>query len=369
MASISKKNNRIFEIFAATPVRILISLVVPTITFLVLRWSFIYMRDSEASKFLIGIVALTVGVGGVWVLYAATDNLVGIFPVRLRDTLRPFVFVGPAVVVLLFYIVFPALRTIWLSFLNRTSTEFVGLKNYAFVFTDPEMFIVMRNTLFWVLVVPFVAVSLGLIIAVMADRLKPSAEKIVKSLIFLPMAISFVGASVIWRFVYFYQPAGYDQIGLLNAIITMFGGEPIAWLIIRPWNNFFLLLIMIWLQTGFAMVIQSAAVKGVPSSLLEAARIDGAGEIRIFFNVTIPYIKGTILTVMTTILFMVLKIFDIVYVMTSGNYDTGIVASRMYQEAFIFRNNGRGSALAVFLFIVVIPFMIRNISQLRENRR
>jgi alpha-glucoside transport system permease protein len=303
------------------------------------------------------------------VLFAATNNLVSMLPARMRDMLRPFVFVGPAVAVLLFYIVFPALRTIYLSFLNRTSTEFVGLRNYEFVFTDPQMLIILRNTLFWVLIVPFVAVAMGLLIAVMTDRLKPGWEKIVKSLIFLPMAISFVGASVIWRFVYYYQPAGYEQIGLLNAIVTAFGGEPVAWLIIRPWNNFFLLFIMIWLQTGFAMVIQSAAVKGVPSSLLEAAKIDGANEIRIFFSLIIPYIKGTILTVMTTILFMVLKIFDIVYVMTSGNYDTGIVASRMYKEAFIYRNFGRGSALAVFLFIVVIPFMIRNITQMRENRR
>ncbi|MCF7915085.1 MAG: sugar ABC transporter permease [Spirochaetaceae bacterium] len=369
MAQVPNKNNRLFEIFAAAPTRIAVSLIVPVVTFLVLRWSFIFMRDSEASKFLIGIVALTIGVGGVWVLFAATNNLVSMLPTRMRDTLRPFVFVGPAVAVLLFYIVFPALRTIYLSFLNRTSTEFVGLRNYEFVFTDPQMLIILRNTLLWVLIVPFVAVAMGLLIAVMTDRLRPGWEKIVKSLIFLPMAISFVGASVIWRFVYYYQPAGYEQIGLLNAIVTAFGGEPVAWLIIRPWNNFFLLFIMIWLQTGFAMVIQSAAVKGVPSSLLEAARIDGANEIRIFFNVIIPYIKGTILTVMTTILFMVLKIFDIVYVMTSGNYDTGIVASRMYKEAFIYRNFGRGSALAVFLFIVVIPFMIRNITQMRENRR
>ncbi|MDZ7792641.1 MAG: sugar ABC transporter permease [Spirochaetia bacterium] len=369
MAQVPNKNNRLFEIFAATPTRIAVSLIVPVVTFLVLRWSFIFMRDSEASKFLIGIVALTIGVGGVWVLFAATNNLVSMLPTRMRDMLRPFVFVGPAMAVLLFYIVFPALRTIYLSFLNRTSTEFVGLRNYEFVFTDPQMLIILRNTLFWVVIVPFVAVAMGLLIAVMSDRLKPGWEKIVKSLIFLPMAISFVGASVIWRFVYYYQPAGYEQIGLLNAIVTAFGGEPVAWLIIRPWNNFFLLFIMIWLQTGFAMVIQSAAVKGVPSSLLEAARIDGATEIRIFFNVVIPYIKGTILTVMTTILFMVLKIFDIVYVMTSGNYDTGIVATRMYKEAFIYRNFGRGSALAVFLFIVVIPFMIRNITQMRENRR
>lgn len=327
------------------------------------------MRDAEVSKLVIAVVALLVGVGGVWILFAATNNLVSILPIRLRDALRPYVFVGPAVIILLIYIVFPAIRTIWLSLFNRTSTEFVGLKNYGFVFTNPEMLVILRNTLLWVVIVPFLAVAFGLIIAVMADRLKPSREKVVKSFIFLPMAISFVGASVIWRFVYYYQPAGYEQIGLLNAILVAFGGDPVAWLINRPWNNFFLLFIMIWLQTGFAMVIQSAAVKGVPSALLEAARIDGAGEVRIFFNVIIPYISGTILTVITTILFAVLKIFDIVYVMTSGNYDTGIVASRMYKEAFIYRNIGRGSALAVFLFIVVVPFMIRNISQMREQRR
>jgi alpha-glucoside transport system permease protein len=361
--------DRLFNIFAAYPMRIAISLVVPVVTFIVLRWSFIFMRDAEASKLVIAIVALLVGVGGVWVLFWAMNNLVHIMPIRVRDILRPYVFAGPAVAVLVFYLVYPGIRTIILSFMNRTSTEFVGLRNYEFVFTDPQMLIVLRNTLFWVILVPFFAVALGLVIAVMTDRLKPTNEKVVKSLIFLPLAISFVGASVIWRFVYYYQPPGTEQIGLLNAIITAFGAEPQAWLILRPWNNFFLIFIMIWLQTGFAMVIQSAAVKGVPNSLLEAARIDGAGEIRIFFNVIIPYIKGTILTVTTTILFLVLKVFDIVYVMTSGNYDTGIVASRMYQEAFIYRNFGRGSALAVFLFIVVVPFMIRNITQMREVRR
>ena len=369
MQNATNLKDRLFNIFAAYPMRIAISLVVPVITFLVLRWSFIFMRDAEASKLIIAIVALVVGVGGVWVLFWAMNNLVHIMPIKIRDLLRPYVFAGPAIAVLAFYLIFPGIRTIILSFMNRTSTTFVGLRNYEFVFTDPQMLIVLRNTLFWVILVPFFAVALGLIVAVMTDRLKPTNEKIVKSLIFLPLAISFVGASVIWRFVYYYQPAGTEQIGLLNALVTAFGGEPQAWLILRPWNNFFLIFIMIWLQTGFAMVIQSAAVKGVPNSLLEAARIDGAGEIRIFFNVIIPYIKGTILTVTTTILFLVLKVFDIVYVMTSGNYDTGIVASRMYQEAFIYRNFGRGSALAVFLFIVVVPFMLRNITQMREVRR
>ncbi|MFP4067668.1 MAG: carbohydrate ABC transporter permease, partial [Spirochaetaceae bacterium] len=262
-----------------------------------------------------------------------------------------------------------ALRTLYISFLDRTSTMFVGLRNYAFIFTDPDMIIILRNTLGWVVVVPVVAVTFGLLIAVMTDRLSSTMEKVTKSLIFLPLAISFVGASVIWRFVYYYQPPGSEQIGLLNAVVTALGGDPVAWLLIRPWNNLFLMFIMVWLQTGFAMVILSASVKGVPKDLLEAARIDGAGEIRVFFNVTVPYISGTILTVWTTILFLVLKIFDIVYVMTSGRFETGIVASRFYEEAFVFRNFGRGAALAVFLFIVVIPFMIQNVRSMQERRR
>ena len=362
-------NKKTLNFFTATPARVLVSLIVPVLTFIALYYSFIFMRDTEAPKVLIGLVALGVGVGGVWVLYWGTNNLIEIMPISVRDTLRPFVFVGPAITVLSLYIVLPAIRTIWLSLLNRTGEQFVGLKNYIFVFTDAEMLIILRNTLMWVILVPLLAVTLGLLIAVMADRLKNIWEKVVKSMIFLPMAISFVGASVIWRFVYYYLPAEYDQIGLLNAILTFFGAEPVAWIILRPWNNLALIFIMIWLQTGFAMVILSAAVKGVPKDLWEAARLDGAGEMRIFFQITIPYIQGTILTVWTTILFLVLKVFDIVYVMTSGNYETGIVASRMYKEAFVYRNFGRGSALAVFLFVVVIPFLIRNVMQLRETRR
>jgi len=335
----------------------------------VIYWSFIFMRDSGANKFFIAVIALAVGIGGIWVLLASLNYFVSALPQRARDFLRPYVFAGPGALVLLFYIVFPSIRTLWISFFNRTSTQFVGLKNYVFIFTDPSMLVVLRNTVMWVVLVPAVAVSLGLIIAVMTDRLSQTMEKVVKSLIFLPLAISFVGASVIWRFVYYYQPPGAEQIGLLNAIVTALGGDPVAWLVQRPWNNLFLIFIMIWLQTGFAMVILSAAVKGVPKDLLDAARIDGAGEIRAFFNVIVPYISGTILTVTTTILFLVLKIFDIVYVMTSGNFDTGIVASRLYKEAFIYRNFGQGSALAVFLLVVVVPFMIRNVTQMREQRR
>ena len=327
------------------------------------------MRDAEASKWSVAIIALVIGVGGIWALFASLTNLVEILPQRVTYALRPWVFVGPAAVILAGYIVLPALRTLWISFFNRTSETFVGLANYVTLFTETEMLVTIRNTALWVVVVPFVSVALGLLVAVMADRLKENSEKVTKSLIFLPMAISFVGASVIWRFVYAFQPAGDAQIGLLNAVVVGLGGQPQAWWTIEPWNNFLLMVIMVWLQTGFAMVILSASVKGVPKDLLDAARIDGCGEIRVFFNVTIPYVSGTILTVLTTILFLVLKIFDIVWVMTSGDFGTHIVASRMYEETFIFRNFGRGAALAVFLFIVVIPFMIRNVQQMKEQRR
>ena len=337
--------------------------------------AFLFMRDSGAPKALIAVTALIIGIGGVWGLFAAGNGVVDALPRRLRDAVRPWLFVGPAILIAGIYIVFPAVRTIWISFFDRTSRMFVGFANYSFIATDPEMLLVLRNTLLWVLLVPFFAVVLGLLIAVLIDRLGRVVERVIKALIFLPMAISFVGASVIWRFVYYFQPAGYEQVGLLNAVVTALGGEPQAWLTQLPWNaigipwmnNLFLIFIMIWLQTGFAMVILSAAVKGVPRELLEAARIDGAGEIRVFFMITVPRIRATLLTVSTTILFLVLKVFDVVFVMTSGNFDTDVVASRMYAEAFRFFDFGRGSALAVLLFIIVIPFMFRTVRRMRKE--
>lgn len=362
------RNSRLAEIVGWTPLRIGVSLVVPVITFFVLHWSFLFMRAAAAPRAMIAIVALVVGVGGVWALYLAMNHVVFQLPIKARDSLLPYVFVGPALVVLMIYIIIPSVRTISLSFMDRRGEEFVGLANYVFALTDPGMIITLRNTGLWLVLVPAVAVTFGLLIAVIADRMSEFWERVAKSFIFMPMAISFVGASIIWRFIYFYQPAGFEQIGLLNAIWTYFGNDPVGWLTWRPWNNLFLIWIMIWMQTGFAMVILSAAVKGVPSTLLDAARIDGAGEVRVFFNVIIPYVSGTILTVTTTILILVLKIFDVVFVMTSGQYQTGVVAFRMYQEAFIFRHFGRGSALATVLFLAVLPIMIRNMKEMRTRR-
>ena len=346
--------------------QVLLSLGVAAVLVVVFAWSFNFMRAATAPRFLIAIVALVVGVGGIWALFLTADHLVAQFPAKLRDRLRPYVFITPAFLVLLVYIIYPTIRTVYISFFDFTrggTPQNFGLQNYVRAFTDPALLIALRNNVLWLIFVPLFAVSIGLVIAVLVDRIR--WEKIAKSLIFLPMAISFVGASVIWRFIYYRAPFG-AQIGLLNGIVVAFGGEPVGWLRLEPWNNFFLIVIMIWLQTGFAMVILSSAVKGVPGSLLEAARIDGAGEIRVFFQVIVPYISGAILTVTTTIVILVLKVFDVVFVMTSGRFNTEVLANMMFNQMFIQGTYGRGAALAVIIFVAVTPVMIHNIRKLNK---
>ena len=327
--------------------------------------SFWFMTNPENPRLLVALVALIVGVGGVWAFFLSLDFLVAQLPIRIRDKLRPYVFVLPALIVLGIYIIYPTVYTLYVSFfdynLGAGAPQNFGVQNYLQAFSDPQLFLAFRNNLLWLIFVPLFSVSIGLVLAVTTDRIK--WERAAKSLVFLPMAISFVGASVIWRFVYYFSLFG-EQIGLLNAIAVALGRDPVGWLRIEPWNNFFLIVIMIWLQTGLAMVILSSAVKGVPGSLLEAARIDGAGEIRIFFGVIVPYIGGTILTVTTTIVILVLKVFDIVFVMTSGRFNTDVIANRMYNMMFRTGQSGQGAALAVLLLIAVIPIMIRNIRNL-----
>ena len=248
------------------------------------------------------------------------------------------------------------------------SSSFVGLGNYAAVFTEPLMQEALRNNVMWIIFGSTLSVVFGLLIAVLADR--SSFEKIAKALIFLPMAISFVGASIIWNFIYEYRPAGQPQIGLLNAIVTGLGGTPQAWpqwVAIAPWNNLFLIVIVIWLQAGFSMVLFSAALKGIPEELMEAGRIDGASEIQIFFRIMIPYIRGTVISVWTTIVIFTLKIFDVVWVMTGGQFGTHVIATQFYRQSFTNRNSGFGSAIAIVLLIAVIPVMIYNLRQFREQ--
>ncbi|MEM8808860.1 MAG: sugar ABC transporter permease [Cyanobacteria bacterium P01_G01_bin.38] len=316
-------------------------------------------------RILNAIIAIAVGCGGVIAAFYGFNLLVERFPKQWQKRLLPWVYVGPAVAFLFVYLILPTVRTLYLSFLDNRSENFVGLKNYLFAFTNGDMLIAFRNNLLWLVLVTGISVSLGLIIAVLVDRVKYEAAA--KSLIFLPMAISFVGASVIWRFIYAFRPGGANQIGVLNAIVVAFGGEPVGWLVERSLNNFALIAIMIWLYTGFCMVLLSSAVKGIPKDVIEAARMDGASELQIFWRVMIPMIMPTITVVTTTMVVFVLKVFDIVFVMTGGNLDTDVIASRMIKEMFNYRNFGRGSAIAVILLLAVIPVMVTNIKRFRQQ--
>jgi alpha-glucoside transport system permease protein len=355
-------------LLATTAGRILISLFVPVLTFLVLWQGFIFLRNSDAPQFVLISVAIIWGVGGVGLLFLVSNWLVEQLPGEWTRRLQPFVFVGPGVAILSWYLAIPTLRTLWLAFQDANSTRFVGLDNFIFAFTDRVMLEAFRNNLLWMVFGTSFTVGLGLLIAVLADRSR--FETIYKAIIFMPMAISFVGAGVIWKFVYAYKGTGVgiQETGLLNAIVIGLGGTPQPWLTQPPWNNFLLIVIMVWLQTGYSMVIISSAIKGIPLELLEAARVDGATEVEAFFKITIPYIQGTLITVITTVVIFSLKLFDVVRVMTGGNYGTNVIANEFYIRRFTYGNAGQASAIAIVLLVAVIPVMYYNLRQFRESR-
>jgi len=330
--------------------------------------SFDFLRDADANRFVVIAVALLVGVGGVFALFWGMNRVVDWLPERLSEGVRPYVFIGPALVILAVFLVYPVINTILLSFKDAHSQGWVGLDNYKFVFTNESTLRAMRNTFLWILLVPLVAVSVGLAFATLANRLR-RGEAVAKSLIFLPMAISFVGAAVTFRLIYSYRPEGFGtNIGLLNGIKSGLGQQPVAWLSQRPWNNLFLIVIMIWIQTGFAMVVLSASIKAIPDEIIEAARIDGASEWQVFRRVTVPSILPTIVVVTTYMVINALKVFDIVFVMGNAEANgTEVIAERMIRWFFISNNDGRGAAIAVVLFVAIIPVMIWNIRQFREQ--
>jgi alpha-glucoside transport system permease protein len=329
---------------------------------------FEFMRDDRANRIAVVLVALIIGVGGIWVLFWGANSLVDQLPTRIAERVRPYVFIGPALVFLAVYLVYPAINTILLSFQGPRGTEFRGLDNYRFIFTERAGLLAIRNSVLWVIVVPIAAVAIGLAFAVLADRLHRRPEAVAKSLIFLPMAISFVGASIVWRFVYNFRPEGFgEQTGLLNGIWTALGNDPVAWLLSEPWNNLLLMVIMIWLYTGFAMVVLSSAIKSIPDEVIDAARVDGATPWQTFWRIVLPMIASSVVVVLSTIVIIVWKVFDIVFVMTGGQFGTTIIAERMMTEFFTFRNQGRGAAFAVVLFIFVIPLMVANIRRFRAQ--
>ena len=288
---------------------------------------------------------------------------------RFQRPLTVAIFVGPAIVLLLIGLVIPSFRTFYLSLHGAAAIHapYVGFKNYGFAFTDPATQSVLLNTLLWIIVAPIVATGLGLTIAIVVDRMKH--QSLVKSLIFMPMAISFVGASIIWKYVYDFKESSQPQDGLLSQIVILLGWKhPPNWLLTHPLNNFLLMVILIWIEVGFAMVVLSAAIKAVPDEIIEAARVDGAHGFGLFSKIQIPMIRATLVVVLTTIMIATLKIFDIVQTTTGGNFGTNVLANAMYQNAFVTDNTGRGAALALILFLGVLPLVGYNVLQLKRER-
>nr|WP_277628377.1 sugar ABC transporter permease [Arsenicicoccus dermatophilus] len=328
-----------------------------------------YPQWFGSSKVLIGLIALAAGVGGAFLLFFFLNVFVEALPRKMSEGLIPYAFLLPGFGLMALMLLYPTVQTIVYSFANNDSTAWVGAKNYQDVFGDQGFRESLLNNFLWLLIVPASTVALGVVVAVLADKLSPQGEKLAKSAIFLPMAISFVGASAIWNLVYAWNPEGTSQTGLLNAMYTALGGSPQTWLTISSGrlNSLLLMIILVWLQVGFAMVLLSSAIKGVPDDTLEAARIDGANEWQIFWKVVIPQIWGTILSVFITTVILVLKVFDIVYVLTNGRDKTNVIANLFFNEMFANSNAGKASAIVVILLILILPVLIYQVKMFREQ--
>ena len=274
-------------------------------------------------------------------------------------------FLSPAIVLLAVGLIYPSIQTTIQAFMNSRGNRFVGLDNFIWIFTQDTGIRTVLNTIVWVLIVPALSTVFGLAYAVFID--KSRGEKFFKILVFMPMAISFVGASIIWRFVYTARPADQEQIGLLNQVVVWLGGTPVDWLSVSPWNTFFLIVVLIWIQTGFAMVVLSAAIKGVPAEQMEAAELDGTNAWQRFTNVTVPGIRSSLVVVLTTISIASLKVFDIVRTMTAGANETSVIANEMYTQWKGFET-GRSAAFALVLFVLVLPIVVYNARQIAKQR-
>ncbi|PJE27226.1 Lactose transport system permease protein LacF [Pseudooceanicola marinus] len=325
-----------------------------------------------------GLLTIVIGIS-VCIGYFLGSNLLldTLFPPRgpragrninIANMVRPWLFLFPAMFALGLYLAYPVVETLRLSLTERVpggGYVWAGLDNYIQMANEPKFWEAIINNMLWLLVVPGLATVFGLLAAQLTDRIKWG--NIAKSIIFMPMAISFVGASVIWKLVYDARPAGQEQIGILNAIVVALGGQPETWLTIPFWNNFFLMAVLVWIQTGFAMVILSAALRGIPEETIEAAIVDGANPMQIFFKIKVPQIKGTIMVVWTTTTIIVLKIFDIVFAMTNGQWGTQVLANYMYAKLFVARDWGVGSASAIVIMVLVLPILVWNVRNARKE--
>ncbi len=328
------------------------------------------------------IVTIIIGVGGcVGYFYFSNQFLDKVlFPARgpnagrnitRANMIRPWLFLMPALLALGVYLAYPVVETLRLSLTERLpggESQYVGLANYQQMFAEPKFWEAMRNNMMWLLVVPALSTVFGLLAAQLSDRVRWG--NLAKSLIFMPMAISFVGAAVIWKLVYDARPVGQDQIGVLNALYMFFGGtEPKNWLTMIGPNNYLLMIVLVWIQTGFAMVILSAALRGIPEETVEAAIVDGANPFQVFFKIKVPQIMGTIVVVWTTITIVVLKVFDIVFAMTNGQWETQVLANYMYDKLFRANDWGVGSASAMIIMLLVSPILVWNVYNARKEMK
>lgn len=324
---------------------------------------------------LVALFTMVVGVLGC-ILYFWGSNIILdlIYPasgknaannIRKSSAIRPWLFLGPAIIILSIYLVYPVINSLYLSFLGPAGNKFVGFDNYVWMVTNEKFLESFWNNMMWLIIVPAASTIFGLLAAALTDRIKWG--NIAKSLIFMPMAISFIGASIIWKFIYDYRGEGSEQIGLLNAVVVYFGGVPQAWITIPIWNSVFLMIILVWIQTGFAMVILSAALRGISEETIEASVLDGANPLQIFFKIKVPQIYGTIAVVWTTITILVLKVFDIVLAMTNGQWGSQVLANYMFDWMFRGHDFGRSAAIALVIMVLVLPVMIWNIRNARKE--
>lgn len=333
---------------------------------------------TNGKNLLLALIAIAAFLVVIAALLWGTELISRLFSDRRRGAIQLFMLVAPVLILLAIGLIWPAIQTIYLSFtdivripdpatgINVESTSFAGLSNYQFAFSDPTELRTVINTLVWMVVTPLLSTIIGLAYAVFIDRAK--GERTLKSLVFVPVAVSLVGASIVWGFImYDFNQTG-SQTGILNALISAVGGDPISFLTVDPWNTLFLILILVWTQTGFAMVVLSAAIKGVPIELNEASSLDGANAWQRFWQITVPSIRGTLVVVLTTITIATLKVFDVVRTLTQGRNNTNVVAYDMYDQFFVRDNRPLGAALAVIMFIFVVPIVVYNVRSLRKVR-
>jgi len=318
---------------------------------------------------LFGLFAIVIGVAASYGLYWLLNFIISLLPERFRKKSDWLAFLTPAAVLVILVLIAPLFQTVAWSFMDDSAKKWVGLKNYVDLFTDQRFLQILLNNFLWVLVVPAVTVAFGTAAAALSNQVGPKLESIFKSLIFMPMAISFVAASTIWSYLYSYVPPGRPEIGLLNAVIKSLGFPTQPWITIDQGhlNSFLLMAVIIWLQVGYAMVVISSAIKSVPEETIEAAQLDGANPWQVFANIILPQVWGTVMSVFVTILILVMKIFDIVLAMTRGNFNTSVLAFEWYKQFFENSNIGPASAVVTVLVILIAPLMWLQIQTVRQQ--